>query len=142
MKEGEGKREIDLGRERLLVSSGLGNEFAMALEGKAQVDESEKDLLKEVKTHLFNNPDTHIIGTRLEEGDDLSDVTEVLYDQMGLPPGESERVRKQFRHIRNRLIGHEDSTILVFPGASNLDKKTRKKLEKRVKKFGVKTFWG
>ena len=142
MKEGEGRREINLGRDRLRVSSKLGNEFALALEGRGQVEEEERDLVKKVQTYVFDNPETHILGARLEEGDDLSVVTESLFDQVGLPPDGNESERKKFRVLRNRLYGHEDSTILVFPGASKLDEKVRKKLEKKVKKFGIKTFWG
>ena len=127
---------IDLGSQRLSVSSELGNDFALVLEGKAGVSEGHEELIRDVRKQISENPRTQIIGTKLTEESALSDVVASLSRQMGLPPG------SQLRDIRNRLVGRENDFLMLVLDADRLPEKRKRGLEKRLKSLKVKTIFG
>lgn len=121
------ERPIDLGQSRLIVSRGLGNEFVKLLES----DSAESELVNEVRQYLKENPETHIIGARIEEDENLNNVLDTLGSQMGLPDD-----MRSWSNLKGRLAGREN-ILLVVSGLDNFSRRERKTLQRRTKKLNI-----
>lgn len=130
------ERPINLETQRLSVSQELGADFASALEGGALTDERQGDLIKAVQAHVSVNPETRIIGTKLNKESTFLDIATSLSRQMGLPPD------SKLRDVGDRLTGRESSFLLVFPGADELSERKRKRFQKKLKKLGAQILFG
>ena len=125
------EESINLGRQRLMISQELGNNFANAIEGLPS-SEGHKELVESVKNHITQNPNTKIIGTELTPETTLSDVVISLGRQVGLPD-------PNLTGVKGRLIGREKDFLLVFPINGDPPDELVKKIVKKTKKLGIKT---
>lgn len=144
------EQPLELGSQRLLVSSSLGSPLVGLLESSIPLWPTLPDRLKEqvanalgqlterpLSSVLITGGDyqtavaallrsickPHIIGAQLKEGDTLRSLLEKLASQLGLPSGEISS-----RDINDRLAGREKDFVVVVLGAETLSLQERNRL--------------
>ncbi len=119
--------EVNLGNQRLSVSMALGNEFALEIEKNS----TDLPLAIKVRSRFFQNPNTHVIGSKVEKDTTLQDIIEKLNSQISLPEG------SDLGAIGDRLVGEKKDFVIVLNGFVNLPANQQKEISSKLGKLKV-----
>ncbi|OGC50352.1 hypothetical protein A2716_04055 [candidate division WWE3 bacterium RIFCSPHIGHO2_01_FULL_40_23] len=99
--------DIDLGSQRLSVSTYLGEAFALLLELEPLPGQSE--WMRKVRVYFGSNPKTQLIGYRIRDSSEgLEKIVSALCAQMGLPESST------FGALSDRTLGRTDMIVLII----------------------------